>query len=294
VSSVVADIFSQAARLNIDHSCRNGNVVRLPKGCEVILAGDVHGNRANLAKIIDYADIGSQPSRRLILQEIIHGSLDERTGQDRSVELLLRAARLKIAHYEKVIFLLGNHDIAQAEGNEIMKDGRSLCKTFEAGVAFAFGDQSGEVISAIKQFILSMPLAVQCPNGAFIAHSLPSPSGMQVSGTDILARPYSDEDMHRGGALYEWTWGRGQTTEQLDALAGELGVEFFLLGHQPTAAGVQLLNARAAIIESDHAHGCILHFPSDAPINADNVMSFARPIVAMKKNVATGAGESAN
>ncbi len=280
MSSPVAETFRQAAKLNAEDPRRNGNVVRLESGCEVVLTGDIHGNRIGLARTIDYADL-SQTQRRLILQEIIHGPLDERTGQDRSVELLLRAARLTITHPQQVLFILGNHDVAEITGNEILKDGRGYCKSFDAGARFAFGDDAAEILPAVREFLLSMPLAVCCPNGVFIAHSLPAPGRLEAAPTEILDRPYTDADLRRGGAVYEWTWGRGQTDEQVDALAGRLGVEFFLLGHRHTATGCEKIARRAATIASDHAHGCIVHFSCDEPLTAENVAEHTRTLAAL-------------
>jgi hypothetical protein len=260
---------------------RKGNTVHLGKELDVIVAGDIHGNRTALAKVISHAAVDRVANRRLILQEIIHGPADQQTGHDRSVELLLRAVRLKIAQPERVIFLLGNHDIAQAVGIEITKEGRSARKSFNEGVKFCFGEDAPEILAAIGEFALSMPLAVRCPNGVLVTHSLPSPKRAALAGKDILDRACTDEDFRRGGAAYEWTWGRGQTEEQIDALAEQLGVEFFVLGHRHLTSGFDMLARRAVTVASDNHHGCVLHFNTDAPLTAGNVEAHLRPIVGL-------------
>ena len=98
MASPVADIFRQAAALNRDDDKRRGNIVFLPSGWEVLVTGDLHGSRNCLAAAARYADLRAAPTRCLVLQEVLHGPPDPRTGQDRSIEALLRAARLKIAH----------------------------------------------------------------------------------------------------------------------------------------------------------------------------------------------------
>ncbi len=277
-----ADIFRQAAELNREDSRREGNTVRLGGDCQITVAGDIHGHRPNLARIISYANLTNDARRYLVLQEIIHAPVDPASGQDRSIEPLLRAVRLKCAHPEQVLFLLGNHDVAQITGNEIMKGGQSYCKTFIEGVKYAFGDEdSHEILSAVNEFLLSMPLAVRCDNGVLIAHSAPSPKRMEAAGTDILRRAYRDEDLARGGAAYEWTWGRGHTPEQLDALAAELGMDFFVLGHQHVSSGLEVISPRAVTLASDHPHGKILHFSTDAPLTAEAAVEKAKPIVAL-------------
>jgi len=281
VASVVADIFRRAARLNLEDARREGNTVLLSGGGRVLVAGDVHGHRGNLTKILAHAAVDRSPETRLVLQEVIHGPADPRTGHDRSVELLLRAVRLKIAHPEQVLFLLGNHDLSQATGNEVTKDGCGVCKAFEEGVRFCFGDEGQEVAGAVSEFLLSMPLAVRTAGGVLITHSLPEPKRMDLAGVDILRRPATPDDLHRGGPVYEWTWGRGQTPEQVDALAAALGVGFFVLGHAHAEEGFEMIAPRACALASDHDHGRVLEFPADAPLTAQNVGEHVKPIVAL-------------
>jgi hypothetical protein len=280
VPSAAADIFRQAADLNASDPRREGNVVSVEADREVIVAGDLHGNQRNLDKIIRFADLGAHEQRRLVLQEIIHGPFDAE-GPDRSIGLLLRAARLKCSHPQQVLFVLGNHDIAQVTGNEITKSGRGVCKAFTQGVAYAFEDEAADVLAAVEAFLMSLPLAVRCPNGAFITHSLPHPARMEMAGTEILRRPYAPEDLRRGHPVYEWTWGRGQTAEQVEALAGELGVELFVLGHRHVESGWEQLCPRAVTVASDHAHGCVMQFTSDEPVGEGDLPRLLKPIVAL-------------
>lgn len=281
MSNPAADIFRRAADLNAEDSRRRGNIVHLHSGSEVVATGDLHGNRAGLAKIIEYCHLSSAHQRQLVLQEIIHGLPDPRCGHDRSGELLLRAARLKTAHPDDVLFLLGNHDVAQLTGNEVIKDGRGLCKDFEAGVRFSFGEAADEVLEAMNDFLMSMPLAVQCPNGVFLAHSAPSPWRMEKAGIEIFQRPYRPEDLLRGGAVYEWTWGRDQSIEQLDALAEQLGVELFVLGHRHCKGGYEVLCERAIVLNSDDTHGCVMPFDADSPTSIEQLTTLVKPIAAL-------------
>lgn len=278
MASPAADIFRQAARLNAD---RDANLVGIDDADEVIVTGDLHGNRMALTKIIAHANLDHQPGRRLILQELVHGPLDPRSGKDRSVELLLRAARLKVNCPQQVLFLLGNHDLAQATGNEITKDGMGVCKAFNEGVRFCFGDDAEEVLSAVDEFLLSMPLAVRCPNRVFLCHSLPSPQRMELAGMDVFDRPWADEDLHRGGGVYEWTWGRNQTPEQIEDLARQLDVDFFVLGHKHIETGWEMVGPRAVVIVSDHAQGGVLQFHTDAPLTGDVPQQYFKPVVAL-------------
>jgi len=277
----VAHIFHQAAALNLNDRRRRGNLIHVESECELIATGDIHGNRFMLGKILKFAELPSFPNRRLVLQEIIHGPPDRDTGQDRSVELLLRAARLKVSHPEQVLFVLGNHDIAQITGKEITKNGMGVCEAFSSNVRSQFEDDADEVMAAVKEFLLSMALAVRSPGGTMLAHSLPTPGRMDTAGIDILHRPYRLEDLQRGGAVYEWTWGRGQSNEQLEELCKRLEVEFFVLGHRHLEVGYEIIGHRAVSLASNHPQGCVLIFSSDETLTAELIPDRAKRITAL-------------
>ena len=281
MASAVAEIFREAARLNLQDPHRRGNTVAIEAGCHILVVGDLHGNRNALNKLIAHAALDASPSRLLVLQEIIHGPVDPRTGHDRSVEVMLRAARLKIAHPQGVLFLMGNHDLAQATGNEITKEGRGECKSFREGIRHGFGDDGDEIIQAVEEFCLSMPLAARTPGGVFLSHSLPCPDRMHLAGVEILDRPHRSEDLRRGGPVYEWTWGRDQTDEQTDALAGQLGVQFFVLGHRHVESGFEIITRRAVTLASDHDHGKIVEFESDEALTAESVVKRVKAVAAI-------------
>ncbi|MDP7636991.1 MAG: metallophosphoesterase [Phycisphaerae bacterium] len=285
MSHVVADIFRQGTRLNIEDPRRQGNVIVLGPGCELLVSGDIHGNRRGLNNIITHGTLKAHSQRHLVLQEIEHGPIDSDTGHDRSIELLMRAVRLKIVHPSQVLFIMGNHSVAQISGSEISKGGYGACKAFADGVHFVFGENGPEVLEAVEQFMRSLPLAVRCPGGVLISHSLPSPHRMDKTSTGILSQttPVRDEDLRRGGSVYEWTWGRKHTAEHLDALAAKLGVGFFLLGHQHTDAGYTIVSQRAAVIVSDHSHGYVVQFPGDQSLSGDTVEQHLKPLTALNK-----------
>jgi len=272
------DIFRQAAELNRCDERRQGNVVTLEPSSRVVCTGDIHGYRAALTGILSHAKLGSDPNCRLILQEILHGPPDPQSGCDRSIELMMRAARLKIEHPEQVILVMGNHDLAQVSGSEISKYGYGVCKEFVRGVQFAFGDDAGAVNEALDDFFMSLTLAVRCPGGVFISHSVPSPGKFDQACKDVLDREMTVADMQRNAPAYNWVWGRRHTAEQLETLAGELGVEFFLMAHQHTEAGYNIISRRGAVVLSDHKNGYIVDFRADQKISGDSLRQYLKPL----------------
>ena len=282
MSSAVARMFDQAAEFLAEDSLRQGNLVQLPPGKELIVAGDIHGHRANLDAILRHADLPAHESRILILQEIIHGQEDQLTGHDRSVEALMRAIRAMLSHPKQVRFLLGNHDLAQLTGKEISKHGRGACKAFDAGVAYAFEDEAREVREALNGYIRALPLAARTPGGVLISHSLPAPNRADEAGTEILGRCATQDDLQRGGCLYEWTWGRNQTPEQMDQLAQALDVEYFVVGHKHVEGGSERLGPRGIVLNSGDSRGAILELTTDEPLNDDNIQGHLRRIRALE------------
>lgn len=269
--------------MNREDPAREGNVVRIVPEREVLFAGDFHGNRVNFTRVVSHANLPANPHRVLVLQEIIHGPVDERTGVDRSIELLMRAARLKVQNPGSVVFLMGNHDVAQLTGNEITKQGAGSIEMFNEGVKHSFPDDAEEIHAALGEFLVSLPLAARTPGGVMMSHSLPSPNRMDYADVGIFDREYEERDLRRGGPVYEWTWGRKQTPEQVDALAEQLDVSFFLLGHRHVEAGMEAVTDKAVTIASDHSRGMLLPFSSDETLTCETVSQQTQRILSLKK-----------
>src|SRR5882724_13217465 len=156
----VVETFGAAGDENKLSPLRDQQVVNLPADGEVWMTGDIHDNRTNYSKLIAAADLQNNPQRHLVLHELIHGDHFDAKGAEDSWKMLYQAAELKCNHPNQVHFLLANHDLAQIHGEGIMKAGLSVCEAFNAGVKQVFHDQSDKVEIAMKQFLLSLPLAV--------------------------------------------------------------------------------------------------------------------------------------
>lgn len=276
----IAETFREAANLCRHDGRRKGNCLHFIAGEQIVYSGDIHGHRQNLARLIGLADLPGHPSHRLVLQELIHGAPDgSADGPDRSLDVLLRAARLKVAHPEQVFFVMGNHDMAQACGQEITKGGQGVCKAFDDALRADFPDAADEIRASLHDYLLSLPLAGRCENGLFMTHSLPAPNRMERMDWTILDRPYVPEDFRRGGSVYEWTWGRGHTSEQLRELAERLEAHFFLLGHQPVEEGYRIDHGKAVILSSNHARGRMMLFDAGARVTDFGLLDLIQPIV---------------
>jgi hypothetical protein len=274
-----AEIFRQAAQIVRDDARRTGNCLRLGSPGRILVAGDIHGHGGNLDKILS-CTVARDETPLLILQEILHGPIDS-AGVDLSVEVLLRAVRAMLADPQRIVFLLGNHDLAQFTNCEITKAGRGTNRAFCDGVRQCLGEEAPDAYAALMGFLRALPLAARFDNGVLVSHSLPSPDRMDLAGVDILDRPSEESDLRRGGAAYEWTWGRDQTPPQLEALAERLGVSVFILGHRHIQSGRLLLPNRAIAINSDGPGGMILEFDSRQNLTYDDLPDCCKPIASL-------------
>src|SRR3954469_18084220 len=169
----VIETFGTATEENQVSSLREHQVVNVPAGAELWIAGDIHDHTRNFEKFVRAADLGNNPNRHIVLQELIHGDKIDASGAEGSWEILFRAAELKCDYSGQVHFLLANHDLAQIQGEGIMKAGVRVCEAFNAGVRRDFPQGGSGVTVAITEFLLSLPLAVRAPNGLFMCHSVP-------------------------------------------------------------------------------------------------------------------------
>src|ERR1700722_12601778 len=133
-ASEVIETFDTAAEENRLSSLRNEQTITLPATGEVWMTGDIHDHRTNFNKLVKHADLADNPHRHLILHELIHGDHYDQNGADGSWLTLFKAAELKCSFSGQVHFMLANHDLAQIQGEGIMKAGLSVCEAFTAGV----------------------------------------------------------------------------------------------------------------------------------------------------------------
>lgn len=257
----VIETFETASEENRVNPMRVGQVVWLPEEGEMWLSGDMHDHRRNFEKLIRAADLPNHPERSIILQELIHGDYFEPDGSESSWQTLFKAADLKCDFPDQVHFILANHDLAQIYGEGILKGGASVCEAFTKGVMKEFGDHSERVEVAIKDFLLSMPLAIRTRNGLFCCHSLPTDQQIDAYDYSVFHRELVGADYaRRTGAVYQLIWGRNMSPATAAKFAAAMEANFLVTGHQPQEAGYSLNGDQHLIIASDHNRGMFLRF----------------------------------
>ena len=279
----VVETFGAAADENRMEPLRQEQVVFLPGEGELWMTGDLHDHRRNFDKLVKAADLGNNPSRHLILHELIHGDHYDAAGAEESWITLYRAAELKCDFPEQVHFLLANHDLAQIHGKGIMKAGLSVCEAFTKGVKRAFEGQHNVVNVAISEFLLSLPLAVRTHNGIFCCHSMPTDDQIDTFDFTIFDRPLAGPDYaQRTGPVYQLIWGRHMSPATADKFAEKVGADLILTGHQPQEGGYLTNGEHHLIIASEHNQGVFLAANLTEEYDMDKLVAGLRKFVSVE------------
>jgi hypothetical protein len=283
-ADAVIETFETAREENLLSPLRQAQVVTLPAEGEVWMTGDIHDHRSNFNKLITAADLGNNPQRHLILHELIHGDHFDSNGAEGSWQTLAKAAELKCDFPDQVHFLLANHDLAQIHGEGIMKNGLSVCEAFNAGVKRDFAEHGTAVTVAITEYLLSLPLAVRCPNGLFFCHSLPKDEQIATFDFTVFDRsPLEPADYKRRvGPVYQLIWGRHVTPAGVAVFAENVEAQMFVTGHQPQDFGFAVNGDQHLIIASDHNQGVFLPLDLAATYTMDQMVERIQKFVAIE------------
>ncbi|MEX0887747.1 MAG: metallophosphoesterase, partial [Phycisphaeraceae bacterium] len=282
-AAVVVDLFDQAAAALARHAGRRGSVIDLPArpaGGRLLMTGDLHDNGLNFQRILRLAGLHERTDRYLILHEVIHGP-GRINGRDLSVRTLARAAALITQYPGQVLMLLANHDLAQLNGDGILKAGVSVVEAFDAGVDFLYDDRADDVRDAMARLIRAMPLAVRCPNGVMCCHSLPAPRKLERFDKTVLDRELTDDDRAGDGPASLMVWGRNHTQKVADELGEAWGAKLFVMGHQPADYGYEVEGETMIVLASDHEHGVALPIDLARATTRDELVMEVLPLGAV-------------
>jgi hypothetical protein len=246
---------------------RRGRVVDLQAVDEVFVAGDLHGNLENFRQLLARANLGANPRRHFVLQEVIHGPYHYPAGGDKSHQLLDLTAALKCQSPRQVHFLLGNHELAQCTQRRISKGDVDLNESFHEGVGTAYGGRAPDVYAAYLDLLAIVPVALRTPNRVLLTHSLPPASRLESFDPSALERDVSTEaDVVPGGAVHALVWGRDTRAETAAGFLAKMDADLLITGHVPCEKGFDTPNDRQLILDSLGAPACYCLFPTDRPL----------------------------
>ena len=258
--------YDAAAEANLRTPSRAGNVVVLTPefADEVMITGDLHGNRPNFETICRLADLDTHPRRHLVLQEVCHGGPTyQSNGGCMSHTMLEDVARLITQHPGRVHFILGNHELAELTDYPIQKNKKMLNLVFRLGLQAKFGSETPRVREAYFPFLRSCPLGVSLPGGVFISHSIPETVDSLPFDQSIFTRPIKPEDFHERDGVFDLVWGRDYSQENAQAFARLVGAKVLINGHEPCPEGFSTPNDTQIIIDCCNTHACCVTLATD-------------------------------
>ena len=254
----IIDLLNKGVEANKQDRFRQGNLINLPAEGRLIVTGDIHGHRRNFERIADFADLANNPKTHLLLQEIIHGGLEDSQGGCLSYKLLFDVVRYKLKFPDRIHIIMGNHDTAFINDSKVMKNNKEMNLAMRSALDREFEANSQAIKLAISQFLFSQPLAVKTENRIWLSHSLPGDKYADKFDRQILTRNLKINDVVRPGSAYLLTWGRGHSEQMLEKMAELFDVDIFILGHQRQKQGWRHAGKNLIIITSEHNHGCLL------------------------------------
>ncbi len=275
-SAAMVDIFQRAAEKMHSSPLLRGSIVHLPARGRLLATGDVHDFPGHLETIIRLAQLGESPDHHVMLHELIHG---ERllNGMDISYRNLAVVAELVNRFPLQVHPLLANHELAQCFRLSVSKGGGDQVAMFDDGLDYVFGDSAEEVATAIREFVLAMPLALRAENGLWCSHSVPNRLDFDETAFDrtLTAEDYASPL----GTAWGFVWGRVQDPEHIAALLKICTSELFIVGHCHAETGIESPAPGLVVINSDHERGVVLYIDLSSPLpSAQELVSHAIPL----------------
>jgi hypothetical protein len=261
----VIETFQRAAAANKQTPSRDGNVIELgpDEADDVMITADLHGHRRNFNSIRKLADLDHRPRRHLILQEVCHGGpVYPENGGCMSHAMLEDVARLKVAHPERVHFLMSNHELAELTDYPIVKSKKMLNLMFRLGLQQMYGPAAEKVRAAYLEFLRSCPLAVRLPGGVFVCHSIPERADIRAFDRGVFDRPLEQADLLEMGPVFDLVWGRDYRPENARAFAKLVGAKVLINGHEPCPDGFSAPNDLQVILDCCGDKACYLVVPT--------------------------------
>jgi hypothetical protein len=255
-----------AARANEETSTRRGNLIVLTPGdgVDVMITGDIHGNRRNFNLIRRLAALDKNPKRHLILQEVCHGGPTYPANAGcMSHTVLEDVAKLKVQFPDRVHFILGNHELAEVTDYPIQKNKQMLNLLFRLGIQHVYGPAADRVRESYLAFIKSCPLGVQLPGGVLVTHSLPEDVDRHGFDVTVFHRPLDMVEFLEHKSVFRLVWGRDYRRENASAFARLMQANVLIHGHEPCPQGFSTPNEFQLILDCSAEKAAYAILPLD-------------------------------
>ncbi|MBI4230318.1 MAG: metallophosphoesterase [Planctomycetes bacterium] len=263
---------------------RKGDLVLLPAQGDVFFTGDIHGNVENLERILQTADLEHNPQRHVVLHELIHNIYNEEFKGDYSYECLVLAAKFKTAFPDQVHIFAGNHELAELQGKEIMKNGIPIPLVFNSRRIGAMGGGAGALQATCRQFFRNLPVGLRTASGIWFSHSTPEKTLHKFSleglagakpatgsGTNKCSDPYLEE------VVEDLVWGRDYNTSTARDFAQKVKSHVFIVGHEP-CRGYSTPSPYHVILDSKDRFGSFCYLKLDKKYSQKGIVANIRSL----------------
>jgi hypothetical protein len=259
----------RAIRAVGDQPGRSGHLVSLDRATDVIVAGDLHGHVPNLKAILTAANLAGNPTRHLILQELIHGKFTYPQGGEKSHQLVDLFCALKCQYPDRVHYLPGNHEFAQLTNRPIGKGDTTCNAEFRFGVETAYGvEPAREIYDEYMKLFNALPLSVRLPNRIWISHSLPAGKHLPTFDASIFTREsFIPADYLPGGSIYAVVWGRDTSEPTVTEYLKRVQADRLITGHIPLESGFQFPTPNHLILDCSASPSAWAIVPADRAVS---------------------------
>ncbi len=249
-----------AIRGNVEDKYRIGDLIELPKHGDIVIMGDLHGNRSNFRKVVAATGLDTHPHRHLIIQEPTH---TYEVSRDLSFLLIDEIVQLKRRFPHQVHTILGNHELSEYTGRELLKGGICYNILFREGMKQEYGEYFQEIRDLMYNFMKTMPLACITPSRIFISHSTPEMKYIPLYTMDFFRQGTTGDTKKDKFLIEKLVWSRDLSAVSADAFAKQIDCDIFIVGHTACKRGYQIPNHRHIILDSKGTFAVSLHFKLD-------------------------------
>lgn len=270
----------QAAEANRRTPGRRGNVVEIPAGGgDVLVSGDLHGDRRNFEAVLAHAALDDHPRRHLVMQEVCHGGPSYPDAAGCMSHLMLEdVIGLKVRYPDRFHFLMSNHELAELTDYPIVKGQRLLNLQFRCGMQSMYDDQTEAVRAGYLEFLASCPLAIRVGAGVFLTHSLPAALDCHEFDATIFDRELTPDDVVTGGSVFRLVWGRDYRRDNAAAFASIVHAQVLIHGHDPCVDGFRAPNDLQLIIDGQGDKAAYVLLPLDRNQTHEEIVQSVRRV----------------